>query len=299
VIKNTGEVFSDIFIFYRKFFKKIFLVSFGTSMIATILLYAFFKDTFTAPRNLSFFYVFGYVLQLLFRAAVNAFNTLIGLFSYDNFIWLLLLNSVFFSFIIFFIFQSIINLSEKKQADKNKWLNYFFNYFKTFIPVIFINYLLVLLPNFFGFMLFFFLLPFFLLWSFISQAEGKNLFSGIKQLFALLTGPAVGRLLGTYFMCSLISFILFFLAASPLLGLYLDVMTWNLSTSAENTSALMGIALNFVVILTLMLMIIPIISLGISFLYFSLKEIKEAPYLEALVDKFGTKKKRLLFGNGG
>ena len=93
------------------------------------------------------------------------------------------------------------------------------------------------------------------------------------------------RMLETFLMTALIAFLFFLVSGSPLLWLYFEVLSWNLSVDPETVTVILTLSMVFLIYLGLFLLI-PILVLGAGLQYFSLKETHEATQLLSQIKQF-------------
>ncbi len=270
-IKSNGEIFTGVFVFYRKKLKPILMTVFLFSILYTttaLLIYPFLLDTRFYSSN--YFFIF-------------------KLFNYKHIPFLALLNTIIFSVPAFVINFFLNNESERDETKNKLTLKYVFrNYYKSFLICGMLNSLLFL-PAPFNVLLFICALPFSWLWQFIAVKEKGTLFNSLKRTFSL-SGDGLGKFLGLYLMLAFVGMVYFLLIDSPLVYFYFEILNWNLSIDSETAQQLFVVLMIFTSIAAFQLLI-PILCAGKGILYFSLKEIKEADGLKERIKIFGTKKR--------
>ena len=270
-IKSNGEIFKDIFIFYKKNFGKMFrffLLLSGVATIVTIIL-SNSSESFNLGRRDWFF-------------AERFFN-------YYRFPWMILVNTCMFTVHILFVMRLLKNYFDGEVKMK-KWLTMF--HLLRFVKVAVIVFLfncIFYLNGFFAFLLILFVTPFFILWLFTGYYERRDILTSLSRTFSVFN-ISPGKVYGLFIMLALIGLIYFFMVDSPFIYFYFEIINWNLSLDPDTVQKI----ISWIVILTSFLginLIFPMILVGNSIVYFSLIEMNEANGLKDKVQLIANRMK--------
>lgn len=131
----------------------------------------------------------------------------------------------------------------------------------------------------------FLILPFLLL-GLVAAFHGKTHFlKGIAQAFSL-SGRNLATVASLYITLILLSMLIFFIMETSLTWFFLDFLGWNIYGSEETFDKIVNSLLVFMTTF-LLYSIGMMLMTGFGFLYFSLVEIKEAPWLKNAVEGIG------------
>ncbi|MFK7947156.1 MAG: stage II sporulation protein M [Saprospiraceae bacterium] len=282
-IKSNGGLFTDTFVFYRKYLKPIsWIAVIGATIYTSILLG-----------------IYGYELpgNMLFRRwAVNfppswyihAEN--IGqLFDYNNKSILMILNTLLFSAIIFFNLKWLkteqsgkeeVFLSERKNLMANA-----VNFVKIAAVILAIQLAVLVIP--YGWIILF--LPIIMLWLSSLILEKHNLFSGIGRAVTLFTG-SIFNTYGLALMILLVIMVFSFITNTEMTWYLLDVLGWNFANRVEVTNTFLYGMLIFLFTISFGFFL-PILTAAYGILYYSLVEIRDAVSLRERIHTIGGKQK--------
>lgn len=265
IAKTNGEVFKDIFIFYKKYFKKLFLISAIIAAAYTIIIYFVQSDSFKIKyRDLFFLFQF---------------------FNYSKYPVPIPLNSVLLSIVSFSVSCFLARESGEQGFEKNFPMKIFVKKITLFCIIFLVINLAFILPAFFLTLIILLALPFMMLYLFIMFREGKNIFNGFSRTMNLIRDH-YWQLTGFFIMLSFVSIIYYFLVSSPLVYIYFEAISWSVYMSSETSKQVLILMMTFTSILALNLVSV-IWFAGIGLFYFSIKEIKEANYLKQKILSFG------------
>ena len=264
VIKTNGEIFKDIFIFYRYNFKKLFKLFLIIALISVACAGAvyFTADTFSFP----------FVPWL----STTQF------FDYEKQPWFMLVNSITISLNIFFLQRY---LKKYFREDSGSFLS-----LKGFINILAVVSLFNAIFFTGGFIALFLVIgvaPFLGLWLFTAYHEKMNIVSAIPRAF-MIFNVAPAKVFGLFIILALTGGIYFFMFNSPLVILYYRIINWNLNLNYETVRITMQALMMLVSFLTVH-MIFPMVVIGSSLLYYSLVEILEASELSRKIRSLATK----------
>lgn len=262
-IKTNGEIFKDIFIFYRNNFKKLFRLFLILAVACTAcaaLLHP--SSSSLALRSARWFFAMQF-------------------FDYSSQPWLMLINSLAASVSIFFVFHFM-----KKYFGQESSLRRWGNFINIFVAVSLVN-AFFFIGGFTAFMLITVVAPFLGLWIFTAYHEKINILSAIPRTFTVF-GAASGKVFGLFFILAITGVIYFFMINSPLVLFYFEILNWNLNLEHETMKTVMLYLMMFTSFLAIH-MIFPMVFIGSGFLYYSLVEISEAKDLNRKINSLASK----------
>ena len=282
-IKSTGVIFSDIFIFYRKYFGKVAVLTLLTTSIFTGITFLFSGQN---PDEIFYFSSarFGILLSIEQFFRVDTLNYLpfvaIGALA-----------------ILLYRVNDLI-IQEKNLANEIPNSNRIKNFLKA-LGTMAMLYLLIATNDWYTVLIFLFLAPLILLWGFINQKEGLDLFNGLRRSLSLGLYSYM-RVLGLFFLLSLLGIVLFSIMDTTVFWFFLDLIGWVIHFDQEIMDQISVIALTFTGVYLIHL-IFTLLLIGVGIQYFTLLEIKEAPELKKnnFNDRYGKENSRLSKrGNG-
>jgi uncharacterized membrane protein SpoIIM required for sporulation len=282
-IKSNGEIFTDVFVFYRKYIRTISMIAVGSSVVYVAVLLAFFGHSI--PEIMLFR---RWAVMMPLSWYVHAEN--IGeLFNYNSMSILLILNSFLFSSIIFMtlkwlkaeqtgIKQGFLSEKKNRQID-------IINFIKIAAAVLITQLAVLIVP--YGIILI--LIPIIMLWLSSMALEGKNLVTSLGRSLTLFGGSIVG----TYslaIMIFLVMMVFSFISNTEITWHLLDVLGWNFADRTTDTATFLYAALVFLFTLSFGFLL-PILTAAYGLLYYTLIEIRDATSLKKRVEEIGIKKK--------
>lgn len=285
-IKSSGEIFADIFIYYKKYFKSISMLAFVGALFYSLTVFLFSgyqpEDLFYFPSHL-----LGSVLSL------GQF------FQHELIPYLPLVTIPILSILVYISFLQLIRESNSNNNIphfKEKPLYYLANLVKiivaTSIFVLLLKFTISAVDSFNILLLFplcLFIFPLVILWMYIMFKENTNMFASVSRLFSLIKGN-YGLLLGLFFLLISISVLFYSIMDTVFIWFYFEVVGWNLSLEQETLNQIVIILLTFTSIFILNLVYTMIVT-GLALLYHSLLEIQEAPTLRERIKQIGTSKR--------
>jgi hypothetical protein len=263
-IRANGELFKDIFTFYRKSFGKLFRSAIVLSICATgfvALVHFLTKDTEYYYRNWFFAFQF---------------------FNYHKHHWFAVINTLMLTLNAIFVFKYLVNQINTGVAPiRQTFGSGLNNFMKVLIVMSILNAILLWENTFLATLLALVLAPFCIMWMFTGYYCKQDTIESFGHSFSVIN-TSVSKAAGLFFMLALLGLIFFLLIDSPLLYIYFDILNWNLSINREVMREIILLLMVFTSFLAINL-IVPILITGISLVYFSLLEIKEANWLREKV----------------
>ncbi len=279
-IKNAGEIYQDTFTLYRKYAKILIPIALLTSAIYAGFTYFLMPERFLIPFS---------------DYSSWSIDKVTSYFDYGAYPILFGLNIIAFS-ITSFILCYILNreygnpsVTERIAfSRKDLWAFFKANPMYTFLIVAIAN-ILFFIGKDAGFLLFMFCFPAVALWLFVAHKEDKGLFSSLGKTFSIITG-SFGRFFVVNAILGVIAMILFVFIDSPFLWFYYEVLQWNFVM--EETTIIKSVALfsTFITVFALNL-IFPMIVIGMSYMYYTMDEIRNAGNLKERVQQIGVRKR--------
>ena len=270
-IKDSGEIFSDLFIFFRKSFREICFAGLGAGLIFCLFVFSTATkqgtELFAHPRHL--FGAIGVMDQYFINGGV-VFMPVINVIIYT-------LSA------LFFINLLIYEVDEESRGEK--WTIHIINFFKLIPPVLIIQ-LIMMSGSWYSPFLFIVAIPIMFLWMFVSVWENTGMFQSLSRTFSLISGN-FGRMLGLFVILFLIGLLFYNFMDSGLLWFYLDVIGWNFAFDEEGMNWLLSIMVAFSSVFFINL-IFSIMIIGIGIQYFTLWEIEDAPSLKEKIKFIGS-----------
>lgn len=281
-IKSSGEIFSDIFVFYKKHIGQL-----GGAAIASALLFCGFTFSFAtgSPSEI-----------VTFPQSMLGTMSVLHKFFVNEFVpYLYFINTFIFSCLTFVSYTYLVKNAERnevihvdEEAPRESTLRHVFNFLKITAVVALMN-LLLLTQSWYTVILFIpILFPIFTLWMYVMCKEDKGIITGLGRTVFLL-GSAFGRLLGTYLLTVAIGISFFLITDTSLISIYVSLVSMNLSLGQEAMDNFTVISLSFIA-MTVLYLIYPLVINGVGLLYHTLVEIKEAPTLKQRIHAIGKTK---------
>ena len=270
-IRNVGGVFTDTFVFYRKFFRYFSRVY-----------WFIFPATITYLAWFFYQYPYGGTINNWYENMAIAFSIGSGIFRWESFgvltfLFSLNITSLFFAF----------TLATKKENPENITKSFFTYTTKNIwrVAPIIGGLLLLIQVNLGIVILASFLMPFVLVLSFPGAFENRKLLTGIGRGLSIgKNGWTTG--LGVFFVFLFILGLIFFFAVGPVQDLIKMVLDWFLVSTTDDYFLIMNIveACLYVIIAHF---IVPIFFVAFSVHYFSIVEKEEAHGLFEKLKGFG------------
>ena len=268
-IKSSGEIFSEVFVFFRKHSAKIVMAALATAVLFTAAVFL----TGIAPPAEQFVFLNG---------AFGTATALSQFFINETVPLLPVFNTLCFSIMGYVIFHTLI-MEEQEEWKGSAAIGFL----KLLAPMGAVQ-LLVLTNDWYTLFLALGLLPVPVLWGYSCLREGIN------PVFALGRGASLmsqsySKSFGLFLILMLVGLLAFSLADSMLAWFYLDLVTWVVLLEESAMQQFSAVFLTFVTVFILYL-VFAIILIGGGLLYYSLVEIREAPALMERIQDIGRKR---------
>ena len=270
-VRNVGGIFTDTFVFYRKFFhyfSKVYSFIFPATI--TYIVWFFYQ------------YPYGGTINDWYENMSIAFGVGNGAFRWETFsvltfLFSLNVTSVFFAF-------TIAKGQEKPNNLTKAFLTYMLKNVWRVAPIIG-AVLLLMQVNIWIIFLACFLMPFALSLSFPGAFENRRLFMGIgRGLLIGKRGWTAG--LGVFFIFLFILGLIFFFAFGPVQDLIKMVLNWFLISTTDDYFLIMNIV-EACLYMLIAHFIVPIFFIAFNVLYLSTVEKEEAYGLFEKLKRFG------------
>ena len=267
-IKSAGEIFADVFIWYKQHLQHIGGTALVMSSLYCLLAFPFANEL---PAN-----VFEYQAQLFG-----------GVFQIDQFFvnveapLLPFVNILVLSIGVVAIYGRMKRyLGTEETPIVALTIGQLLSYFLK-AAIISGGLVLLLASNaWYTFFLFMLFSPMILVWAFVMYQENLGPLLALQRSLQLINGN-LGRLIGLFALLLSISLLFFMIMDSSFVWFYFELISWNLPFEQAVLDQIGAVIITFVNVFVLSLMF-SFILIGIGLLYFSLIEIKEAP---GLLDK--------------
>ncbi|MCO6493698.1 MAG: stage II sporulation protein M [Phaeodactylibacter sp.] len=263
-IKSSGEIFSEVFVFFRRHAGRIVLAALFTAGLYTAAVFL----SGTAPPAEQFIF------------ADRIFGTAIALrqfFVNETIPFLPVINILCFSIMGYVVFRRLILEEQEGLRD-----GIVAGLFKMLIPMGVLQ--LLLFTNFLTLAL----LPVPVIWAYASLREGTNPVTALVRGISLIS-QSYSKVYGLFLILMLVGFLVFALADSTLAWFYLDLASWVILLEESAMQQFSAVFLAFITIFILYL-VFAIILIGGGVLYYSLLEIKEAPALMERIKRIGQRR---------
>ncbi|MBX7108769.1 MAG: stage II sporulation protein M [Chitinophagales bacterium] len=271
IIRNNGEIFGDLFIFFRKYFRNILLLNVSLAAVATMLLWIINPDDW---RN---DYLFG--AWSFLRA---------GAYFHHHSLIVYGCNTLMFAINGTVVYAWLIREAGRTaQRSATTYLSFFRQHFiKVCIISATVN-AIFLLPDIMTWLLFPLLFPLLLLWLFTTIHQQANPVAAFHHIRRFM-GESLFSIYGLFAMLTLVSFILYFFIDSPVIWFFVNVFKWNVLLEQETVNLVYDFILRFVTLFSInFLLFISLAGFGLQ--YFSLKEIHDAANLKHRITLIGSK----------
>lgn len=264
-IKDSGEVFHDVMVFYRSGFKRHLKVSLILAALVTIL-----QLLFTAGKGIH-------------DLSGSGFTFSKSMFNYSNNEYLFLINSVWMALLFYstvHIFSGILSngkpmrfysLTSLRGMSQLLWvivsmllMNLVF-----YVNIIFTIFLIVLV------------IPFFIQFLFIMYYERRSVIGSLQRVFETFFIQTMD-LYGVFVLMFVAMMIYFWLLSSPLFVTYFQFIEWNLDLSIQVRMSVVNSLMSFSAYLA-MGILLPMLFCTVFSKYFSQVEILEAADLKKKV----------------
>ncbi len=287
-IKSNGEVFIQLFIFYRIYLKQIITVALLLAGIFSISTYFILRE-----KILELYTYYG-TDSMNSQSYFNVFENMYSYLNYSKYPVFYLFNTVFFSLLVFTVYYLLSSSVQGKTQDeilplKNIWAALRKRFLTVIIFIALLN-TIFFIPDGGSFFVFALVSPVLFLIIYACLYEQIYFIPAFKRCWKILKGNWF-NLLGLALILSLLGSIYFFVFNSPFLFFYFEIITWNLNVSPETLSKIFQIFITFLSLFA-MGIVVPIVLIGIGLKFHSLLEINEAAELKQRISNIGIKKQR-------
>ncbi len=279
-IKNSGEIFSDTFLFFKRNIRIYLGVAIAVSVIFVLTAFGLSSEN---PNG-------------TFKLESNIFSqitVIIQFFSNPKITFLPFINGLVYAILAFIVYKKLLySEAIHESVDLSKYMEKRFDrmgFFKIWVVSTLVMWL-VASSDVYMLLFFFVLLPFVGLWFMLMYRDGLGVLEGIKHTWWLM-GSGVALCFGVHFIMFILMYLFFSAFNSALMYFYMMIVGWNLSffsqTQLDQLVVIMTafiaffiIALNFMLFYT-----------AYGFLFYSLLEINEANSLISKIKQIGMSKK--------
>lgn len=271
-VKSSGEIFTDIFIVFRKQGKALLTISAIGALSYCLLVFTLSgmaaTDIFYFPN-----YIFG-TIGVIERFLIN--KPFPGLF---------IISTLLFTGITIAIQYYVL-----KAVDMHKHLSMARSIVLGFkiLTGITLMHLIIFTSDWYTIFLFVFLFPLPLLLNFICQKEDKNLLLSSGRTFFLLS-KNYGRVLGLFLILLIVSLFFFLIVDTGLIQFFFNYISWIVYFEQGIMDEISIILFTFICMFTIYTLYALVIA-GVSIQYFTLCEIKEANFLRERIQHIGEHK---------
>lgn len=279
-IKNSAQIFSDAFIFYRQLIKPAGILSFLLAGIYTlILLWQGDNYTFNTIVSIEQFIANPWALIEYTLANISQF-LLVG--EITTIWWLNVIASTVMAYVVLFLVQ--------EDANKGKGVTYnaafFFKTISATLICMLGAHVCLLATEGWLFLLVVFAIPIVLMVLATTFNENMNVLSGIGRTMSVISGNWV-VMMGAYLVITAMCLIFLFMVTAPIAGFYLGVLV-NALPVADLELVRQGFYIFLYSYMLCFLFPLVFVVMGIGF--FSFKETKEATDLFEQIPNIGVRK---------
>ena len=275
-IKTMGEIFSDIFVFYKKHLSKIIGLSILCAVVFSGLIF------FASDLNPNQLFIYQQSTVPILTSLVH----MVQFFINDRVELLPFINVFVFSTMSFVIY-TLLAKEEAKVKEAIASTKTTVQHASNFIQSLFILAILFAIVYAAPGLLFFFfpLSPFLLLWMYIIYRDQTNIFVALGKAFNLSKGNW-GRLIGLFYLLAFIACLFYSFVDSFLFWFYIEIIGMNLSLEQETLDQLVVVLQTFSGAVGIS-MIWAMVVIGMGLEYYTFVEIKEAPDLKERIKNIG------------
>lgn len=272
-IKNSGEIFAEIFVLYRRYFGKIAITALGTSILycagVFLLGEATLENRFAFPS-----------------ATWEVISAKPQFFINEKVPFISLINAVCFTLLSLVAFRFVWLEDDKTQKlNRRQWLMGLVN---VLIPMALLQ-LVIRTNDWYTIFLIMAVLPIISVWAYAGFREQKLLPQALGRAIPLIQS-GIGLSLGLFTIMLILAFIFTMLADTALAALFVDLITWVVHFEAAEMATFSTIVLTFTSTYLLHLTL-TMLFLGGGLLYYSLKEAHDATALKESIQNIGRSRK--------
>lgn len=277
-IKNSAQIFSDAFIFYRQYAKVAAVMSF---VLASIYTFVMSGDHYSFKTIVSVEQFLAYPGALVEYTAENVAQFL--LIGEMNTAWFLnLITSSIMAFVVLYWVQKDAN--KKQPAEHN--VAFFAKTISATAVCMFAIHWFMLATEGWLFLLMIFVVPLLMMVMSTVFNENINVLSGVGRCFNLISGNWV-VMMGAYLVIASMCLVFLFMVTAPIAGFYLGVIA-NAFPITDSESVRQGFYIFLYSYMLSFLFPLVFIVMGIGF--YSFRETKEAKDLFEQIPTIGKRK---------
>jgi len=240
IIRNNGEIFGDIFIFFRKHLRAVATVAFIIALLDGSLLWIINPNEWRS--------------QYLFSSW--SFLNLGNYFNYSSVV-LFLTNTLAFAGKCYnrvWLFIREMNTNGNAEVTRH---HSFFGLLSVILQTaagIYYSQFIIPVPAALTWILLPLLFPPVLVWLFAMLYESANPISAIGIIDGFI-GESFLRICGLFLILSLVCFILYFFIDSPVIWLFVEVFTWNVILEQDTLNGVYNFIMRFVTLFSMQILL--------------------------------------------
>lgn len=264
-IKTSGEIFSEIFVLFRRHSQSFLMAVFGGALLYTVLI---FSTTTVSAETLLPFNTESWVF--------NAYNFVLLFGSRESY-WIIPLAAALMLFIVAWQAFRAIDKELGQEIDRMAYVRLFFGVAMVMLCVSFLSWWLLATIVF--------LLPLALLLSYISYRDNLYLNKAVQRVFFLLKG-AYWRTVGMAVLLLVLGLTLFSIINTVVAQLLFQMINWVVYAEQAILDE-WSLRINVFLLASIANFIWLLLFLGAGLLYYTLREINEATSLRKKVSTIG------------
>ena len=268
-MKSVGQLFSEVFIFFKKYFKSILLSATGASVLWCASIFLLSEE---APR---------YTLPAFGGGSI--WSMFSDYFYNENFKWLPILNGLTYA-----IVAVVTCLKLAKEAKVERKFHWSISYSKMVVCATGLAAILAA-PAWLSFLLMITVFPMILVWMYTMIGENLSLFNSITRTLNLV-GSSFWQMMGLFCVLLMTGSMFVLLLDTMVMRVILEAIGINVSFTDEGLSDFYTILSSFFAILFFKL-IFAMLVIGSGLLFYTLREIKDASLLKEKINEIGSQKK--------
>ena len=268
-MKSLGQLFSEVFLFLKKYFRTIFLTTTLASVFWCLILFLFSDEV---PR---------YTMTSL--AGSHSIWDLAGsYFSNEHFRLLSILNGLTFGAVAL-----VVCLKMTKDANVEPKFHWLINYSKMIVCCTGLAAILVA-PTWLLFLLGL-TIPIILIWMYVMVGENRSLFNSATRTLNI-AGSNFWQMMGLFIILGMTGAMFILIADTLVMRVILEAIGLNVSFSNAELSDFYAILSSFFGIL-LFKLVFAMLMIGSALLFYNLREVKDASLLKERIEQIGSQKK--------
>jgi len=273
-IKNAGTVFTETFILFSSHIRTISIIG----LLSAILITLSYGLTISGDYH-ALFNTFNELEEIEFIYPWMKYNPLRNFGSYPLVFGIIVILFTLYSNILFRKFDEEVTQKPQPLRFFNNFLNPIFISAFCALPLLF--------PYGLTALVFILLLPFGLMWLFVTQKHNKFFLSALPLTMRLMSGNYI-RITGFFLSTFIIQYLCTFIFSTSLIWILAEFITMNFPHNAAYSEEITYAIYIF------FLFVVPGFTLSLSLAgtvlgYYSAKEINEANHLKSEIDQVGIK----------